>query len=198
MRRFPLIVICLAALAASAAPARAEETPTTYDWEGSGTPYEAPPRSRAGFFAAGGPQAGAFLNEIRRPAGGLSGRFGYGVTDRLLVSLETAWTLSRQFTVYYNFFDFFPRVDAFVWDDLYLVGEGGATLTGSSSGSTVTGFSPTGRVTRLGFAGGAGVGYVFITGSDLSLSGEALGLYRSIKGGNFFEPLLRVSLIWEF
>lgn len=168
------------------------------EWSSTGVPFASPLTARTGFFVGGGIHVAGFVNEIRRPAGGIDLRGGYGLTDRWLVYLQNDWTYTRQFGVDFNFFDFAPHLAYFFRDDLYLLGGAGLSLARNRQGTPVEGFNDGQRKTRLGMVGDLGVGYVFLTRSQFSLSGEVEGVYHRIKTGNFFEPLLRVLVAYQF
>lgn len=167
-------------------------------WQEAGVPFESPPRPRKGFFLAGGPALGGIVNEIRRPTVGAGVMAGYGITDLLLAGASVDYRVTQQFQIYFQFLDLTPKVSYFVWEDLYLSGRGGVTFAFTSGGTNVEGFSRAEKATRLGYLGGAGVGYVFLTRPNLSLVGEVEGVYRRIKTANFFEPVVRGLLIWGF
>lgn len=153
---------------------------------------------RGAFFIGAEPQLGVLVNDFRRATGGLNLRGGYGITDDWSVFLDSGWRFTRQFNVLFHFIDLAPHVSYLAAPGFYLLAGGGPTFADASSGTRITGFSTTQGVQRWGYLVGAGAGYIFVEKAGLSLSGEVEGFYRKIKAGNFFEPVLRLSLAYQF
>lgn len=142
-----------------------------------------------GFFVGSGLVAGGETGPLNRFGGGAIARFGYGVSDRVLIYYDNSYFYTRRTGRNFSFYDGQAKIQFFPYGNWFL-STGGGFAVGKNTAATST--------NKVGLSTTTSVGYEFRPMDRLALSVESGFNYKRISGTSFYSPQLMGRVDWYF
>lgn len=150
-----------------------------------------------GWFVGGGVlgggefvRGGAAATSQNRFGGGALARFGYGISDKVLISYDNGYLYSRKSGQNFNTYDGQVRLQLFPIGNFFA-----ATGAGVAIGQVLQGV---GTSTKTGLSTTTSLGYEIRPTEKMGISIEGGYNYKRLGGLNHHSPIVAARLDWYF
>lgn len=151
-----------------------------------------------GWFVGGGVvgggefvRTGTAATSQNRFSGGGDARFGYGITDQVVLMMDNGYFYSRKSGRSFNTYDGQLRVQVYPIGNFFFATGGGVAIGQILSGATT-------KTTKTGLATTTTAGYEIRPKDELGITIEGGYNYRRLGGQNHHSPVVAANLHYYF